>query len=121
MVDYLLFNGFSSNNNLYKNIKIYANNHKINLKIIDWNQCINKLKRVKDLYTIDKSKRYILIGHSWGCQIALKYYNYYYKNIDKIILIDYHPLYRYVDNRIDKKILVDGFFPDCSKFKKTWH
>jgi len=118
MIEYLFFNGFSSNNNLYKNIKKYADSLGLNFHFINWNKKINKLKNIRDLYKIDTNNRYILIAHSWGCQIAFKFYNYYYKNIDKIILLDYHPLYNILDSNISKKDLVDGFFPKCSIYKK---
>ena len=43
MVDYLLFNGFSSNNNLYKNIKIYANFSMGNDRFNDRKDSLNKI------------------------------------------------------------------------------
>jgi hypothetical protein len=119
MIEYLFLNGFSSNNNLYKNIKRYAYVHELKIHFINWNKEINKLNNIRDLYKIDNNSRYILIAHSWGCQIAFKFYNYYYKNIDKIILIDYHPLYNILDDTINKKDLVAGFFPKCSCYKKN--
>ena len=71
---------------------------------------LNKIKEK------NKDRRLILICHSWGCQVGINLAANS-KNIEKLILLDYHPFKKMITT-VNKEALVEGFFPNCSKFNK---
>jgi hypothetical protein len=96
-----------------------TSNLSIDIEYCDWTTNVYKggldtyLNKLKEK---NKNRRLILICHSWGCQVGINLAANS-KNIEKIILLDYHPFKKMITT-INKEALVKGFFPNCSKFNK---
>jgi len=129
----IFITGYSCNKLVYKNITDYfqkfikhkyawmnkTSNLSIDIEYCDWTTNVYKggldtyLNKLKEK---NKNRRLILICHSWGCQVGINLAANS-KNIEKIILLDYHPFKKMITT-INKEALVKGFFPNCSKFNK---
>jgi pimeloyl-ACP methyl ester carboxylesterase len=109
----LFFNGYSTPKTVYKN---FMNN---NIKIVfhNWTYVLytgNIDSYLKNIYRKYYNKKVVLIGHSYGASIALYYLSKYKKHIKSMILLDYHRLTKPLISYIQKKTLVNNFFPPCS-------
>lgn len=125
--------GYSCNKSVYKNITDYfqkfikhkfrwmnkTSNLSIDIEYYDWTANVYKegldayLNKIKEK---NKDRRLILICHSWGCQVGINLAANS-KNIEKLILLDYHPFKKMITT-VNKEKLVEGFFPNCSKFNR---
>ena len=120
----IFFTGYSCDKSLYKNITDYFQKfiqhkyewmNKTSKLSIDIEYChwtANVYKEGLDAY-IDKirernkNRRLILICHSWGCQVGINLAANS-KNIEKIILLDYHP-FKQAITTVNKEALIEGF------------
>ena len=128
----IFFTGFSSNKGLYQNLLSYFNKHinfnfdsflnpkvqsSVKITVCDWTKEVYQKGIQKYLDRITKaclSPKVILIGHSWGCQMAARFASKNLKKVKKIFLLDHHPIKKPINKIKSKKDLIQGFFPKCS-------